>query len=154
MQPCRTPSGAGARTVDNLAIARLLGEIADLLEIKAENPFKIRAYRNASDSVAAAAERLSDLDEPRLLQIPGIGRDLAKKVREIAETGGAEYHRELLAEFPPTLLDLMRLQGVGPRTVRQLHAQLGINTLDDLEAASRRRCSRRWPITGAMPAAT
>ena len=53
MQPCRTPSGAGARTVDNLAIARLLGEIADLLEIKAENPFKIRAYRNASDSVAA-----------------------------------------------------------------------------------------------------
>ena len=135
MQPCRTPSGAGARTVDNLAIARLLGEIADLLEIKAENPFKIRAYRNASDSVAAAAERLADLDEPRLLQIPGIGRDLAKKVREIAETGGAEYHRELLAEFPPTLLDLMRLQGVGPRTVRQLHAELGINTLDDLEAA-------------------
>jgi DNA polymerase (family 10) len=121
--------------VDNLAIARLLGEIADLLEIKAENPFKIRAYRNASESVAGAGERLADLDDAALLQIPGIGRDLAKKVREIAETGGAEYHRELLAEFPPTLLDLMRLQGVGPRTVRQLHAELGINTLDDLEAA-------------------
>ena len=121
--------------MDNLAIARLLGEIADLLEIKGENPFKIRAYRNASETVASSAVRLADLDEPSLLQIPGIGRDLAKKVREIAETGGAAYHRELLAEYPPTLLDLMRLQGVGPRTVRQLHAELGVSTLDDLEAA-------------------
>ena len=90
-------------------------------------------------------------------------------MREIAETGGAVYHRELLAEFPPTLLDLMRLQGVGPHTVRQLHAELGISTLDDLEAAlhdgrirqirgmgaaSRRRCCRRSRITGAMRDAT
>jgi DNA polymerase (family 10) len=121
--------------MDNLAIARLLGEIADLLEIKGENPFKIRAYRNGAESAASFATRLADLDEAGLLQIPGIGRDLAKKIREVVETGGAAYHRELLAEFPPTLLDLMRLQGVGPRTVRQLHADLGISTLDDLEAA-------------------
>ncbi len=121
--------------MDNLAIARLLADIADLLEIKGENPFKIRAYRNASETAAGAAVRLADLDEPGLLEMPGIGRDLAKKVREIAETGGVAYLRELLAEYPPTLLDLMRLQGVGPRTVRQLHAELGISTLDDLEAA-------------------
>src|SRR6476619_1622525 len=115
--------------MDNLAIARLLGEIADLLEIKGENPFKIRAYRNASETAAGAAVRLVDLDEPGLLEMQGIGRDLATKVREIAETGGVAYLRELLAEYPPTLLDLMRLQGVGPRTVRQLHAELGISTL-------------------------
>ena len=121
--------------MDNLAIARLLGEIADLLEIKGENPFKIRAYRNASETVASCAAPLADLDEERLLQLPGIGRDLAKKVREIAGTGGAAFHRELLSEYPPTLLDLMRLQGVGPRTVRQLHAELGVSTLDELEAA-------------------
>src|SRR5215212_472054 len=121
--------------MDNLAIARVLGEIADLLEIKGENPFKIRAYRNASDTVASSAAPVATVDEAGLLQLPGIGRDLAKKVREIEDTGGAAYHRELLAEFPPTLLDLMRLQGVGPRTVRQLHAELGISTLDELEAA-------------------
>jgi DNA polymerase (family X) len=134
MLRCPSP-GAGTEGVDNLAIARLLGEIADLLEIKGENPFKIRAYRNASDTVSSSATRLADLDDAALLEIPGIGRDLAKKMREIVETGGAAYHRELLAEFPPTLLDLTRLQGVGPRTVRQLHAELGITTLDDLEAA-------------------
>jgi DNA polymerase (family 10) len=123
--------------VDNLALARLFAEIADLLEIKGENPFKIRAYRNASETITHSPTRLVELDETRLLEIPGIGRDLAKRIREVADTGGCQFHRELLAEFPPSILDLLRLQGVGPKTVRQLHAELGIRTLDDLEAALR-----------------
>jgi DNA polymerase (family X) len=121
--------------VDNPALARVFGDIADLLEIKGENPFKIRAYRNASETIATFGGRVADLDDVRLLQIPGIGRDLAKKVREIVETGDTAYRRELAAEFPPSLLDLLRLQGVGPRTVRQLYAELGVRTLDDLETA-------------------
>jgi DNA polymerase (family 10) len=135
--------------VDNAALARIFGEIADLLEIKGENPFKIRAYRAASETIATFGERVADLDDARLLQIAGIGRDLAKKVREIAETGDAAYRRELVAEFPPTLLDLLRLQGVGPRTVRQLHAELGVSTLDDLEAALRDGRIRRIRGMGA-----
>jgi DNA polymerase (family X) len=123
--------------VDNPPLARVFGEIADLLEIKGENPFKIRAYRNAAETIASFAGRVADLDDARLLQIPGIGRDLAKKVREVVETGDTAYRRELAAEFPASLLDLLRLQGVGPRTVRQLYAELGVRTLDDLEAALR-----------------
>ena len=123
--------------VDNAGIARLLGETADLLEIKGDNPFKIRAYRNAADTVSSAGSRLADLSEAQLLELPGIGKDLAKRIREIAETGDTAFRRELVAEFPPTILDLLRLQGVGPKTVRQLYAELGIRTLDDLEAAAR-----------------
>lgn len=123
--------------MDNAAIARVLGEIADLLEIKGENPFKIRAYRNAADTASSTAARLADLSDAALLALPGIGRDLAKRIQDIAATGDTPFHRELLAEFPPTLLDLLRLQGVGPKTVRQLYAELGIRTLDDLEAAAR-----------------
>jgi DNA polymerase (family X) len=123
--------------LDNRAIARILGEIADLLEIKDENPFKIRAYRNGADIAANHPHELSRLDETGLREIPGIGKDLAARIREIAETGDTAIHRELIAEFPPTVLDLMNLQGVGPKTVAVLYRELGVRTLDDLEAAAR-----------------
>ena len=123
--------------MDNAAIARILREIADLLEIRDDNPFKIRAYRNGADIASNHPHELSRLDEAGLREIPGIGKDLALRIREIAETGDAEYHRELVAEFPPTILDLLHLQGVGPKTVAVLYRELGVRTLDDLEAAAR-----------------
>jgi DNA polymerase (family X) len=123
--------------MDNAAIARILREIADLLEIRDDNPFKIRAYRNGADIASNHPHELSQLDEAGLREIPGIGKDLALRIREIAETGDAEYHRELVAEFPPTILDLLHLQGVGPKTVAVLYRELGVRTLDDLEAAAR-----------------
>lgn len=123
--------------MNNLAIARIFGEISDLLEIKNENPFKIRAYRNAADVIANCAEDLASLDAAAIRELPGIGKDLAGKIREIIETGEIKYHQALLEEFPPTILDLLRLQGVGPKTVAMLYAQLNIRTLDDLEAAAR-----------------
>jgi DNA polymerase (family 10) len=121
--------------MENLAIAQIFSEIADLLEIKAENPFKIRAYRNASETIAHATEKLAYLTEEQLRAIPGIGKDLASKIREIAETGEARYHQDLLEQFPPTMLDLLRLQGVGPKTVALLYTELGIKTIEELEAA-------------------
>ncbi len=121
--------------MENLAIAQIFSEIADLLEIKAENPFKIRAYRNASETIAHATDKLAYLNEEQLRAIPGIGKDLASKIREIAETGAARYHQDLLEQFPPTMLDLLRLQGVGPKTVALLYTELGIKTLEGLEAA-------------------
>jgi DNA polymerase (family X) len=123
--------------LDNLAIARILREIADLLEIKDANPFKIRAYRNSADIAANHPHELTLLDESGLREIPGIGKDLAARIREIAETGDTAFHRELVAEFPPTILDLLHLQGVGPKTVAVLYRELGIRTLDDLEAAAK-----------------
>jgi DNA polymerase (family 10) len=121
--------------MENLAIARIFSEIADLLEIKSENPFKIRAYRNASETIAHATEKLAYLNEEQLRAIPGIGKDLASKIREIAETGEARYHQDLLDQFPPTMLDLLHLQGVGPKTVALLYTELGIKTVEELESA-------------------
>jgi len=123
--------------LDNLAIARVLGEIADLLEIKAENPFKIRAYRNAADAVAHAPDRIEALDASELRKLPGIGKEIAAKIRELAETGRMQHHQELLAEFPVSLLELLRLQGVGPKTAALLYQTLHLSTLDELEEAAR-----------------
>lgn len=123
--------------MDNAAIARILGEIADLLEIKNDNPFKIRAYRNGSDIANNHPHELATLDVMALRDIPGIGKDLAARIREIADTGDCGYHRELVDEFPPSILELMHLQGVGPKTVAILHRELGVHTLDDLERTAR-----------------
>jgi DNA polymerase (family 10) len=123
--------------MDNLAIARVLAEIGDLLEIKGENPFKIRAYRNASETIVHAAQRIADLSPAERLAIPGIGKDLNAKIAELVDTGVMAYHQTLLEEFPPTILDLLHLQGVGPKTVALLYRELGIRTLEDLERAAR-----------------
>jgi DNA polymerase (family 10) len=123
--------------VDNLAIARVLAEIGDLLEIKGENPFKIRAYRNASETVAHETLRVAGLSPAERLALPGIGRDIAAKIGELVDTGAIRYHQDLLQEFPPTVLDLLNLQGVGPKTVARLYGDLGVRTLADLEQAAR-----------------
>jgi DNA polymerase (family 10) len=123
--------------VENVAIARLLSEIADLLEIRADNPFKIRAYRNAADTVAAEPSRVAELDDAGLKGLPGIGKDLAQRIREIVDSGDTPYRQELAAAFPATLLELLRLQGVGPKTVKRLFEELGVASLDALEAAAK-----------------
>jgi DNA polymerase (family X) len=123
--------------VENVAIARLLSEIADLLEIRADNPFKIRAYRNAAETIAAEPSRVAEMDDGALKGLPGIGKDLAQRVREILDTGDTPYRQELAAAFPATLLELLRLQGVGPKTVKRLFEELGVASLDALEAAAR-----------------
>jgi DNA polymerase (family 10) len=123
--------------VDNFSIARFFREIADLLEIKGENPFKIRAYRTAADTVADSGESVAALDVEQRRRLPGFGKDLAAKLTELLETGEIAYHRELLAEFPPSILDILRLQGVGPKTVALLYRELNVRSLDDLESAAR-----------------
>jgi len=123
--------------MDNLTVARVLAEIGDLLEIKNENPFKIRAYRNAGEAIAHLGAPIAGMPPDERRTIPGIGKDLAGKIGELLETGSIAYHQELLQEFPPTVLDLLRLQGVGPKTVSLLYHALGIRNLEDLEAAAK-----------------
>ncbi len=123
--------------LDNLSIARVLGEIGDMLELKGENPFKIRAYRNAADVIAHSPEPVAGLDAARLREWPGIGKDLSLRIVEICASGTCAIYQELAAHFPATLLDLLRLQGLGPKTVALLYGQLRIASLDDLEAAAR-----------------
>jgi DNA polymerase (family X) len=123
--------------VDNKAIARVFDEIADLVEIKGENAFKIRAYRSAAETIGAWPDPVARLDDKQIRELPGIGKDLAAKVRELTTTGVCTYHQELLQEFPPTILDLLRLQGVGPKTVALLYAALNITSVDELAKAAR-----------------
>ena len=123
--------------MDNLAIARILAEIGDLLEIKGENPFKIRAYRTASDTIGHETRRIADLSPAERLALPGIGKDIAAKVGQLVDAGRMPYHEELLEQFPTTILDLLQLQGVGPKTVARLYGDLGISTLAELERAAR-----------------
>ena len=123
--------------LDNLSISRVLGEIADMLELKGENPFKIRAYRTAVEIVANNPEPIATLDAERLREWPGIGKDLSLRILEICASGTCAIYQELIAHFPATLLDLLRLQGVGPKTVALLYGELRIASLEDLEAAAK-----------------
>ena len=122
---------------DNLAIARVLAEIGDLLEIKGENPFRTRAYRTAAETITHEPSPVAGMTESQRRALPGIGKDLAAKIGELVETGRIGYHQDLLQEFPPTVLDMLNLPGVGPKTVALLFRELAVRTLDDLQAAAR-----------------
>ena len=122
--------------LDNRAIARVLWDVAHLLEIKGENSFKIMAYRNGAELVGNVEEPVAAMDEPALREWPGIGRDLAARIREIADTGDCAVRQDLLKEFPATLLDVLRLPGVGPKTVARLYRDLKIASVPELERAA------------------
>ena len=135
--------------MDNHAVARVFEQIADLLEIKGANPFKIRAYRNAADIVGTTAERIADLSNEDLRAIPGIGKDLAAKLRELVDRGTLAYFEELLQELPRTLLDLLELQGLGPKTVARLYRELDVASIEALEDAARAGRIRKLRGLGA-----
>ncbi len=132
------PAAAPGVALSNARIAAVLAEIGDLLEIKGESAFKVGAYRRAADSVArsgvevAAAYR--EGDPPRLR---GVGGSISERIEELATSGHLAYHEALRAEVPPTLLELLAIPGVGPRTAGQVWRTLGIATVGELEAAAR-----------------
>ena len=124
--------------VHNADIAADFDELADLLEIEGANPFRIRAYRNAARTlrdlprdVAAMLDKGEDLTE-----LPGIGKDLAAKIKEIVETGTAAMLEEHRKTVPATLTELLKIPGVGPKRVKALYHDLGIRTLDQLQKAA------------------
>ena len=124
--------------MENPGVAALFDEMADLLELEGANVFRVRAYRNAARVIQDLSQPLRDLmtETPEaLVELPGIGKDLAGKIGEIIETGGFEAHRTLKAKFPPGLLDLLRLPGLGPKRVKLLYDELSIGSLDDLRTA-------------------
>ena len=117
-------------------IATALEEIATLLELKGENPFKIRAYTNAARSIEAWGASFSDLqNEETLEKIPGIGKAIAAKVKELATTGSLKFLGELRGQFPGAILDLFSIPGLGAKKIKALHEQLHVNSIADLQAA-------------------
>jgi DNA polymerase (family 10) len=117
-------------------IAGVLEQIATLLELKAENPFKIRAYTNAARAIETFGANVSNFqDEEAVAKIPGIGKSIALKIKELAETGSLNYFRELSAEFPPGILELFSLPGLGAKKIKALHDRLGISSIAQLQKA-------------------
>ncbi|HEX5757697.1 MAG TPA: DNA polymerase/3'-5' exonuclease PolX [Thermoanaerobaculia bacterium] len=123
----------------NAEIARVLAEVADVLEIRQEDSFRIRAYRNAARTVEVQTEPLERLvaEGRPLTALPGIGKQMAAHIGELIATGTLAYRDELLAEIPRSLIDLMRLPSVGPKRALRLWKELGIQTVEGLEEAAR-----------------
>jgi len=117
-------------------IAAILEEIGTLLELKGENPFKIRAYANAARSIEAWGGNLSDLqDEEALSKIPGIGKSITDKIKELAATGSLKYLEELRAEFPAAILQLFSISGLGGKKIKALYEKLHISSIEQLREA-------------------
>ncbi|MDI6728851.1 MAG: DNA polymerase/3'-5' exonuclease PolX [Thermodesulfovibrionales bacterium] len=117
----------------NQEIARIFNEIADLLEIKGENPFRIRAYRRAAQNIEGLPKSVEEIPKEELLKVPGIGQDLAGKIEEYIKTGKMQAHEELKHEIPEGLLTLLSVPGLGPKTSKLLYEKLKIKGIDDLE---------------------
>jgi len=127
---------------NNAEVSQRLGELADLLELQLANPFRVRAYRNAARLVEELPRPVLALPEEgsnSLEELPGIGTDLAGKIRRIASTGSLPLLTQLRRKVPKGMSELIRLRGVGPRRARMLRKQLGIRSLAGLERALRAR---------------
>ncbi len=128
----------------NEEIAARFGEIAAMLDILGDDTFRILSYQRAARQLEALTENVEDLVRGgRVDQIPGIGPALAEKITEYVTTGRIAYHEELRAKFPPGVLDLLKVRGLGPKKVKVLWQELGITDLDTLRAAAEKHLLRR-----------
>ena len=125
--------------MENVEIARVLSNVGMLLEIKGANPFRIRAYENAARAVAdhSVPVRTIVAEGGDLTELPGIGKDMARYITELATKGKLAILDELTKEIPYSLLDLVRLPGVGPKRAKKLWSELGVTTIDALEHAAK-----------------
>jgi DNA polymerase (family 10) len=122
--------------MDKEQVAEILVNIGTLLELKGENPFKTRAYLNAARAIETTNESLGTLvAENRLGEIKGVGEALQKKITELVTTGKLAYYEELKASVPPGLVAMLEIPGLGPKKVKALHDELGIESVDQLEVA-------------------
>ncbi|MEW5803053.1 MAG: DNA polymerase/3'-5' exonuclease PolX [bacterium] len=125
--------------VHNADIAAVLSKVADLLEIEGANVFRVRAYRNAARTIASLPFSVADIlaEHHDLPKLPGIGRDLEGKIKEIVATGTLSQLAEIERSLPPDLSLLMKIPSLGPKRVQAIHKELHISSLDELEKAAR-----------------
>ena len=137
-------------SIRNAEVSAAFGEIADLLEIEAQNPFRVRAYREASrmlgelgPSIERMVEEGADLDA-----LPGIGPDLAGKITEVVRTGTCSLLERLRKELPPAISELLKVPGIGPKRIRRLYEHLAVRTVEDLHRAAQDGRLREVPGFG------
>src|SRR5436190_7428465 len=152
--------------MDNKAIAGILYETADLLEIDGQDSFRIRSYRNAAQAIEALPQQISVIiSEPkRVLEIPGIGKGMLLNLQEMLKEGRLALHAELLQKYRPSMLDLLKIQGLGPKTIALIWSAYQVCDLEGVEKLAREArfafcrawarstkpsCSKPSKITGA-----
>jgi DNA polymerase (family X) len=128
----------GKSSLDNAGVARVLQQIADMLEFKNENPFKLRSYQMAAETIGSMGTPIAEIAErggaAELQKIPGIGKTISTQILEIVRTGKSAYFEELTLDVPATVLDLRRVSGIGLKTAQLLYRDLGVKCLEELKA--------------------
>jgi DNA polymerase (family 10) len=123
--------------MDNQAIARRFHQLAALMEIRGDDPFRLRSYRNAAEAIEVWPTSLKEIAEKEgvagLQEIPGVGKAIAGKVIELLDKGTFDVWERLTAETPETVLDLMELPGIGPKTAALLHQRFKVSSLPELK---------------------
>ncbi len=138
--------------MDNHEIARLLAETADLMEIAGEDGFRIRSYRNAASVIEGYPEPISAIirdPEQKVTDVPGIGKGIASALEEIEARGSFERRDQMLELYPPTALELLKVQGLGPKTIKVLFETFRVSTIDALEKLCQEQKLRELPRMGA-----
>src|SRR5713226_3239644 len=136
--------------MDNKAIAGILYETADLLEIDGQDSFRIPSYRNAAEAIEAQTQQIADLiDEPKkVLAIPGIGKGMLVNMQEMFKEGKLSLHAELLKKYHPSMLDLLKIQGLGPKTIALIWSAYQVSDLEGVEKLAREGKIRELPRMG------
>ncbi len=138
--------------MENRELARLLAQTADLMEIAGEDPFRIRSYRNAATSIESWPERVEDiLADPsrKVTEIPAVGKGIAEALTQLAARGSFDRRDQMLAKYPPTALELLKIQGLGPKTIALVWEHYRVSTIDALEQLCLEQKLRLLPRLGA-----
>src|ERR1700691_1845722 len=136
--------------MDNKSIATLLFETADLLEIDGQDSFRVRSYRNAAEAIEALPQQVADLiDEPKkVLAIQGIGKGMLANLQMLFKDGHIEAHAELLKKYRPSMLELLKIQGLGPKTIALIWSAYQVSDLEGVEKLAREGKIRELPRMG------
>jgi DNA polymerase (family 10) len=137
-------------SMDNKAIATLLYETADLLEIDAQDSFRIRSYRNAAEAIDALPQQVSELivEPKKLLAVQGIGKGMLANLQMLFKDGRIEVHAELLKKYHPSMLELLKIQGLGPKTIALIWSAFQVSDLASVEKLAREGKIRELPRMG------
>src|SRR5881227_2049770 len=136
--------------MDNKALAGVLYETTDLLEIDGQDSFRIRSYRNAAEAIEANPQQISDLigDPKQILAIPGIGKGMLNNLQEMLKEGRLSLHAQMLKKYRPSMLQLLKVQGLGPKTIALIWSAYQVCDLEGVEKLAREGKIRILPRMG------
>src|SRR5690242_10336213 len=136
--------------MDNKALAGILFETADLLEIDGQDSFRIRSYRNAAEAIEANPQQISDLigDPKQVLAIPGIGKGMLTNLQEMLKEGKLAIHAQMLKKYRPSMLELLKIQGLGPKTIALIWSAYQVCDVEGVEKLAREGKIRELPRMG------